>query len=68
MTPEERHAQYEAYAKRYMELKAELIALAPHKTEPECGNRALIETDEEFKALWAENEKRRLQWRNATTD
>jgi len=56
-TPEERRAyfrtlprreQYELIARRYQEIKAELMATCPHKTEAECGNRALEEVDEEY--------------------
>jgi hypothetical protein len=48
LTPEERKAQLAAFAKRYQEIKAELMAAFPDIPEAECGNRALKETDEEF--------------------
>ena len=50
LTPEERRAQYDAFAKRYQEIKAELMATYPETTEAECGKRALEEADEEFRS------------------
>jgi hypothetical protein len=48
LTPEERALQYAAFSKRYEERKAELMVKYPHKSEAECGNRALEDVDEEL--------------------
>jgi hypothetical protein len=48
LAKEERTRQYAAYSKRYLEIKAELMAKYPDIPESACGDRAMEKADEEF--------------------